>query len=112
MDMWAVGAIMAEMVTKRPMLPGDSEIDELFRIFRIFGTPSEDTWAGVTSLPDWNNEFPTWPSLKMECFVPGFSEQGTDLIERMMALDPKFRITAKDALAHPYLANMAASDSF
>jgi serine/threonine protein kinase len=33
-DIWSIGCIFAEMVTKRPLFPGDSEIDELFRIFR------------------------------------------------------------------------------
>lgn len=33
-DQWSIGCIFAEMVTKRPLLGGDSEIDQLFRIFR------------------------------------------------------------------------------
>ena len=53
-DMWAVGTILVEMVTKRPLFPGDSEVDELFKIFRVLGTPSEEIWPGVTSLQDWN----------------------------------------------------------
>lgn len=48
MDMWAVGAIIAEMVTKRPLFPGDSEIDEIYKVFRIMGTPNEETWPGCT----------------------------------------------------------------
>ncbi len=45
------GAIFAELINRRPLFPGDSEIDEIFRIFRTFGTPDEATWPGVTSLP-------------------------------------------------------------
>jgi serine/threonine protein kinase len=51
--MWSVGCIFAEMVTRRPLFPGDSEIDELFKIFRALGTPTEEMWPGVTSLPDY-----------------------------------------------------------
>ncbi len=97
-DMWAVGAILAEMVTKRPLFPGDSEVDELFKIFRsgwrhlcwvnlirffcrILGTPNEDVWPGVTSLQDWNEDFPIWPSLNIARFVPGLHEAGIDLLE-------------------------------
>ena len=38
------------MQTKKPMFPGDCEIDELFKIFRVLGTPNESVWAGVASL--------------------------------------------------------------
>ena len=48
MDLWAVGAIMAEMVTKRPLFPGDCEIDEIYKIFQIMGTATEETWPGCT----------------------------------------------------------------
>lgn len=51
-DMWSVGCIFAEMVTGRPLFPGDSEIDQLFRIFRYMGTPNESIWPGVSELPD------------------------------------------------------------
>ena len=81
MDMWAVGTIMAEMVSKRPFFPGDSEVDELFKIFRILGTPTEKTWPGVTSLADWNAAFPLWPPLKIRNFLPKFCPEGIDMIE-------------------------------
>jgi hypothetical protein len=41
------------MATGKPIFPGDSEIDELFRIFRLLGTPTEAVWPGVSSLPDY-----------------------------------------------------------
>lgn len=37
---------------------GDSQIDELFRIFRVFGTPNEEMWPGVSLLRDYNPNFP------------------------------------------------------
>lgn len=52
-DIWSIGCIFAEMVTRRPLFPGDSEIDELFRIFRVCGTPNEELWPGVSQLPDY-----------------------------------------------------------
>lgn len=107
MDMWAVGAIIAEMVTKRPLFPGDSEIDEIFKIFRIMGTPNDETWPGCTQLPDWNESFPIWPQLQISKFVPGFCAEGIDLIERLLTLDPKTRLSAHQALQHPYLEGMS-----
>uniref|UniRef100_A0A453N3D9 Protein kinase domain-containing protein n=1 Tax=Aegilops tauschii subsp. strangulata TaxID=200361 RepID=A0A453N3D9_AEGTS len=64
-DVWSVGCIFAEMVNQKPLFPGDSEIDELFKIFRIMGTPNEETWPGVSSLPDYKSAFPKWPSVEL-----------------------------------------------
>ena len=50
----------AEMATKKPLFQGDSEIDQLFRIFRILRTPTEDLWPGVNQLPDFKATFPVW----------------------------------------------------
>ena len=62
-DMWSIGCIFAEMIMKRPLYPGDSEIDELFKIFRTLGTPDEETWPGVSKLPDYKPTFPNCPPL-------------------------------------------------
>lgn len=104
-DMWSVGTILVEMVTKRPLFPGDSEVDELFKIFRVLGTPNEEVWPGVTSLQDWNNDFPVWPSLQIARFVPGLSDAGVDLCEQLLAIDPRRRLSAVEALSHPYFAD-------
>lgn len=106
MDMWAVGAIIAEMSTKRPLFPGDSEIDELFKIFRILGTPSEKTWPGVTNLQDWNEAFPVWPELKLQRFIPRMCEEGVDLVKKLLNMDPKHRLSANEALQHPYISEL------
>nr|XP_024369180.1 cell division control protein 2 homolog A-like isoform X1 [Physcomitrium patens]XP_024369181.1 cell division control protein 2 homolog A-like isoform X1 [Physcomitrium patens]XP_024369182.1 cell division control protein 2 homolog A-like isoform X1 [Physcomitrium patens]XP_024369184.1 cell division control protein 2 homolog A-like isoform X1 [Physcomitrium patens]XP_024369185.1 cell division control protein 2 homolog A-like isoform X1 [Physcomitrium patens]XP_024369186.1 cell division contro len=79
-DVWSVGCIFAEMVTQRPLFPGDSEIDELFRIFRLLGTPTEETWPGVTSLPDFKSAFPKWPAKNVGSVVPGLEPLGIDLL--------------------------------
>ena len=59
-DVWSMGCIFAEMVNGAPLFPGDSEIDELFRIFRVLGTPTTTTWPGVEQLPDYKPTFPRW----------------------------------------------------
>ena len=49
-----------QMSTKRGLFPGDSEIDQLFRIFRILGTPDETIWPNIKQLSDYKTTFPKW----------------------------------------------------
>ncbi|XP_028078882.1 cell division control protein 2 homolog isoform X2 [Camellia sinensis] len=105
-DVWSVGCIFAEMVNQRPLFPGDSEIDELFKIFRILGTPNEDTWPGVTSLADFKSAFPKWPSKDLATVVPNLDSAGIDLLSKMLCLDPSRRITARSALEHEYFKDI------
>ncbi|XP_020014932.1 cyclin-dependent kinase 3 isoform X2 [Castor canadensis] len=79
-DIWSIGCIFAEMVTRKVLFPGDSEIDQLFRIFRTLGTPSEATWPGVTQLPDYKGSFPKWTSQGLEETVPSLEPQGKELL--------------------------------
>ncbi|KAL4733164.1 cyclin-dependent kinase 1 [Aspergillus recurvatus] len=101
-DMWSCGAIFAEMCTRKPLFPGDSEIDEIFKIFRILGTPDETIWPGVTSFPDFKPTFPKWKREDIQNVVPGLEEDGLDLLEALLEYDPARRISAKQACMHPY----------
>lgn len=103
--MWSIGCIYAEMYKREPFLMGDSEIDEIHKIFKAFGTPDESTWPGVTKLKEWRNNFPNWTEKSMEALVPGMDPLGQDLLRQMMHLDPQRRITCKEALKHPYFNN-------
>ncbi|XP_042434723.1 cell division control protein 2 homolog A-like [Zingiber officinale] len=105
-DVWSVGCIFAEMVNQRPLFPGDSEIDELFKIFSILGTPNEGTWPGVTSLPDFKSAFPKWQPQDLATVVPNLEAPGIDLLSRMLSLDPSKRITARHALKHEYFKDL------
>uniref|UniRef100_A0A2N9IPU9 cyclin-dependent kinase n=1 Tax=Fagus sylvatica TaxID=28930 RepID=A0A2N9IPU9_FAGSY len=105
-DVWSVGCIFAEMVNQQPLFNGDSEIDELFKIFRVLGTPNEDTWPGVTSLPDYKSAFPKWPSKDLATVVPSLDSAGVDILSKMLCLDPSKRITARSALEHEYFKDI------
>ncbi|NXY92469.1 CDK3 kinase, partial [Alcedo cyanopectus] len=89
-------------VTRKALFPGDSEIDQLFRIFRILGTPTEATWPGVTQLPDYKRDFPQWAVKEMKEIVPNLDQDGRDLLVQLLLYDPSRRISAKAALGHRY----------
>jgi len=80
LDIWSVGCIFAELTSRKPLFPGDSEIDELFKIFRHLGTPTEDLWPGVTKLPHFLEQFPSWKSKPIGTIVPQLAAVEAELV--------------------------------
>jgi len=105
-DIWSAACIFAEMVTRTPLFPGDSEIDQIFRIFRTLGTPNDLIWPGVTKLPDYQPTFPQNPPQSLVNLFPQLEQSGRDLLEKMFQYEPSKRISAKTALEHPYFSNL------
>lgn len=107
-DIWSIGVIFVEMVTKMPLFMGDSPIDQLYRIFRILGTPNEEVWQGVTKLKKYKNSFPNWIPGPLKSVIPNLDldVSGLDLLNRMLKYDPCERISAKSALSHPYFKDV------
>jgi hypothetical protein len=98
-DIWSIGTIIPEMVTGQPLFPGDSEIDELFKIFRLLGTPNENLWQGVQQLPDFKAEFPKWKPRNLREIVQHperLNDQGLDLIAQMLKYTPNVRRAANN----------------
>ena len=108
-DIWSVGAIIAELSTGNALFPGDSEIDELFKIFRLLGTPNEELWPGVSKLQDYKVTFPKWRPQPLASAMPAMEAAGVDLAGRMLCYTPAARITAKASLDHPYFADLDRS---
>ncbi|EQC30786.1 cell cycle like kinase [Saprolegnia diclina VS20] len=82
------------------MFPGLNDIDQLFRVIQVLGSPS---WAGVGSLPDYHKvSFPAFSAIPLDVLLPEAPAMAWDLLSRLLEYDPSKRISAAEALHHPY----------
>ena len=105
-DIWSLGLIFFEMAHRKPLFAGDSEIDQIFKIFQMHGTPNEKTWPGITKLPEFKLTFPQFRPKGLKEYNTNIDEVGLDLLWQMIQIDPGKRISAKRALNHPYFDDL------
>ena len=111
-DTWAVGAMMFELLNAfGPLFAGHNDIDQLYRVLRVTGSPTAENWPGHEALPDWGKiEFPALaPTPLRELCHPQTNALAIDLMERLLTLDPARRWTASQALAHPWFDEIRPS---
>ncbi|KAI8988841.1 kinase-like domain-containing protein [Pilobolus umbonatus] len=106
--MWSVGCILAELISLRPLFPGESQIDELFTIFKILGTPNKEVWPELTELPDYTPYFPPWKGHDLREVLEEFDDtidlpdSAYDLLKSLLVYDPAERMSAIRAEEHPF----------
>uniref|UniRef100_A0A8C8W5N6 Cyclin-dependent kinase 7 n=1 Tax=Peromyscus maniculatus bairdii TaxID=230844 RepID=A0A8C8W5N6_PERMB len=103
-DMWAVGCILAELLLRVPFLPGDSDLDQLTRIFETLGTPTEEQWPDMCSLPDYVT-FKSFPGIPLQHIFIAAGDDLLDLIQGLFLFNPCTRTTASQALKTKYFSN-------
>ncbi|XP_029955305.1 serine/threonine-protein kinase MAK isoform X2 [Salarias fasciatus] len=102
-DLWAVGCIMAELYTLRPLFPGNSEVDEIFKICQVLGTVKKTDWPeGYQLASAMNFRFPQCVPTHLKTLIPNASNEAIALMRDMLQWDPKKRPTAVQALRSPY----------
>ncbi|TIA87852.1 hypothetical protein E3P99_02907 [Wallemia hederae] len=105
-DVWSIGCIFAELITAQPLFGGRSELEQIKLIFTTLGQPSEDVWKGFNQLPHAKSintsQFPLYSSLRHHFKI--LSDKGIDLMSRLLAYDPKKRISCEEALEHPFFS--------
>lgn len=106
-DIWSMGMVFAELLLRVPYAAtmSDKEIAQLDTICEAVGTPTEDNWPGVSSLPNYVEMDRRVPVRGRDYYMAKFptaGAQGVDLLMAMLTLDPRRRVTARGALEHAW----------
>lgn len=102
-DIWAVGCIMAELYTLRPLFPGNSEVDEVFKICQVLGTFKKCDWPeGYNLATSMNFRFPKCVPTSLRSLIPNAGDDAITLMKDMLQWDPVKRPSAAQALRYPY----------
>ncbi|CAL1696656.1 unnamed protein product [Somion occarium] len=118
-DVWSCGCIFAEMISGVPLFRGRDNQDQLLHIMRIIGTPEDrllrkiateaapSTPEGQQQAANASKQYPRYPKIPFQQVLPKASPQAIDLLERLLQFDPNKRISAAEALNHPYFTSTA-----
>ena len=101
--MWSCGCIFAELFLRKPLFPGEYELDQLQKIFDKVGTPSEEDWPERAAVS--RSNFRSSPAKDWKDVVPEMDPQAQDLVQKLLCFNPNQRLTASDALLHPYFSD-------
>ncbi|KAF5351252.1 hypothetical protein D9756_008328 [Leucocoprinus leucothites] len=103
-DIWGIGCVLGEMFSRRPILPGTSDLDQLEKIWQLCGTPNQHTWPNHDALPGCEGvvRFPTHYARRVKQAYESVGAETADLLDRLLVCNPRERITAAQALEHDY----------
>lgn len=100
-DVWSVGCVMAELLIGSPLFPGESSVDQLVEIIKVLGTPTKEEINIMN--PNYTEfNFPHVKPCSMNKLFKRAPPEALDLVSRFLVYNPNLRISAVEALAHPF----------
>lgn len=105
-DMWSMGCILGELLLGKPVFPGSSTLNQLERVMELIGKPTQDDIDSL-DCPLAGTMLESLPPIrqkKLRDVFPTASDDAIDLMRKLMHFNPKKRLTAEQALKHPYVA--------
>ena len=108
MDLWGAGCVMFEITSLYPLFPGVDEVDQATRIHKVLGSPSPEIIQKFKSkdVTNINLEFPVQKGIGIPKLIPHASPDCIDLIVKLLKYDASERITAREAMRHPYFRDV------
>ncbi|KAM3849242.1 cyclin-dependent kinase 16-like, partial [Diretmus argenteus] len=106
-DMWGVGCIFYEMSTGRPLFPGSTVEEELHFIFKLLGTPTEESWPGIGSNEEFiSYNYPQYRAERLSNHTPRLDSEGVELLSKLLQFEGKKRISAEESMRHRYFSSL------
>lgn len=103
MDIWAIGCVMYEMITKAPLFPGSNELDQIHRVHNVLGTPTQKVLEKIIGpkIPT-KFQFTPKPGIGLASLLINVSQDCLNLCSALLTYSPDERISAADALKNPF----------
>jgi serine/threonine protein kinase len=107
LDIWSVGCILGEMLNCKTVFKGKDHIDQIVKIFELLGSPSDATLTKLCSAKvlAYISGWPKRPRVNLAKHFPKGNNATLDLMSALLTFDPNIRITAVEALKHPFFEN-------
>ncbi|EDQ85231.1 uncharacterized protein MONBRDRAFT_34399 [Monosiga brevicollis MX1] len=111
MDLWSVGCVMFEVMCLYPLFPGANELDQINKIHDIMGTPPSHVMAKIRkNAQHMKMKFPDKAGKGLDKLMPHASEECISLLLGLLEYDPDARLSARQALKHPYFRQLREAD--